>query len=162
MMANNNNNIVVFKRGLNLFIEQKVKPQLTAILADVAQDVVDYIDQISSRTNAEGLPILTGALHDASGVGVYRDGVLSAYRPRQIYNTREGSGQMFSPEDMLDYALSWGAQRLPTGIWLVIFSSMPYAAQIDTEGSPIGRGQGFFYEMIVPFAIDALRRRMKP
>ena len=157
----NNNNIEVFKRGLNNFVTQKVKPQLTATLAEVAQDVVNYIDQISSRTNAEGLPILTGALHDASGVGIYCDGALSAYRPRQIYNSRENSGQMFSPEDMLDYALSWGAQRFPTGIWLVIFSSMPYAAQIDTEGSPKGRGQGFFYEMIVPFAVNALRKRIQ-
>lgn len=156
----NNNNIEVLKRGLNNFVTQKVKPQLTATLAVVAQDVVNYIDQISSRTNAEGLPIFTGALHDASGVGIYCDGALSAYRPRQIYNSRENSGQMFSPEDMLDYALSWGAQRFPTGIWLVIFSSMPYAAQIDTEGSPIGRGQGFFYEMIVPFAVNALRKRI--
>ena len=73
---------------------------------EVAQDVVNYIDQISSRTNAEGLPILTGALHDASGVGIYCDGALSAYRPRQIYNSRENSGQMLSPEDMLDYTLS--------------------------------------------------------
>ena len=153
-------NMKVFERGLNVFIEQKVKPMLTAILAEVAQDVVDYIDQISSRTNAEGLPILTGALHDASGVGVYRDGILAAYRPRQIYNTQEASGQMFSPEDMFDYALSWGAQKFPTGIWLVVFSAMPYAAQIDEEGSPAGRGEGFFYEMIVPFAINALRRRM--
>ena len=153
-------NMKVFKRGLNVFVEQKVKPHLTVILAEVAQDVVDYIDQISSEKNADGLPILTGALHDASGVGVYRDGILAAYRPRQIYNTQEASGQMFSPEDMFDYALSWGAQKFPTGIWLVVFSAMPYAAQIDEEGSPIGRGQGFFYEMIVPFAIDALRRRM--
>ena len=153
-------NMKVFERGLNVFVEQKVKPHITSILAEVAQDVVDYIDQISSRTNADGLPILTGALHDASGVGVYRDGILAAYRPRQIYNTQEASGQMFSPEDMLDYALSWGAQKFPTGIWLVVFSAMPYAAQIDEEGSPIGRGQGFFYDMIVPFAIKALRRRM--
>ena len=153
-------NMKVFKRGLNVFVEQKVKPHLTVILAEVAQDVVDYIDQISSETNADGLPILTGALHDASGVGVYRDGILAAYRPRQIYNTQEASGQMFSPEDMFDYALSWGAQKFPTGIWLVVFSAMPYAAQIDEEGSPIGRGRGFFYDMIVPFAINALRRRM--
>ena len=153
-------NMKVFKRGLNVFVEQKVKPHLTVILAEVAQDVVDYIDQISSEKNADGLPILTGALHDASGVGVYRDGILAAYRPRQIYNTQEASGQMFSPEDMFDYALSWGAQKFPTGIWLVVFSAMPYAAQIDEEGSPIGRGQGFFYDMIVPFAINALRRRM--
>ena len=153
-------NMKVFKRGLNVFVEQKVKPHLTVILAEVAQDVVDYIDQISSEKNAGGLPILTGALHDASGVGVYRDGILAAYRPRQIYNTQEASGQMFSPEDMFDYALSWGAQKFPTGIWLVVFSAMPYAAQIDEEGSPIGRGRGFFYDMIVPFAIKALRRRI--
>ena len=153
-------NMKVFKRGLNVFVEQKVKPHLTVILAEVAQDVVDYIDQISSEKKADGLPILTGALHDASGVGVYRDGILAAYRPRQIYNTQEASGEMFSPEDMFDYALSWGAKKFPTGIWLVVFSAMPYAAQIDEEGSPIGRGQGFFYDMIVPFAIKALRRRI--
>ena len=97
-------NMKVFERGLNVFVEQKVKPHLTVILAEVAQDVVDYIDQISSEKKADGLPILTGALHDASGVGVYRDGILAAYRPRQIYNTQEASGQMFSPEDMFDYA----------------------------------------------------------
>lgn len=153
-------NLEVIKRGLNNFVTQSVKPNITSILAELAQEVVDYIDQISSRTNADGLPILTGALHDATGVGVYCDGILAAYRPRQIYNAQQASGQMFSPENMLDYALSWGAQKFPTGIWLVIFSSIPYAAQIDKEGSPIGRGQGFFYEMIVPFAINALKRRM--
>lgn len=153
-------NLEVIKRGLNNFVKQRVKPHITSILTEVAQDVVDYIDQISSKTDAVGLPVYTGALHDASGVGVYRDGILAAYRPRQIYNSKESTGQMLSPENMLDYALSWGAQKFPTGIWLVVFSAIPYAAQIDEEGSPIGRGQGFFHDMIVPFAIEALRRRM--
>ena len=101
-------------------------------LYTVAQDVMEYID------SQKVIPIYTGNLKDATGIGVYRNGVLKRYVPSQIATRPQSSG--FHHKNEYDI---WGHQYLSDaleaaskeeygkGIWIVLFSAVPYAFYIE-------------------------------
>lgn len=106
--------------------------RLLNVLDTVAQDVMDYID------SQKVIPIYTGNLKDATGIGVYRNGVLKRYVPSQIATRPQSSG--FHHRNVYDI---WGHQYLSDaleaaskeeygkGIWIVLFSAVPYAFYIE-------------------------------
>ena len=105
---------------------------LLNVLYTVAQDVMEYID------SQKVIPIYTGNLKDATGIGVYRNGVLEKYVPSQIATVPQSSG--FHHKNEYDI---WGHQYLSDaleaaskeeygkGIWIVLFSAVPYAFYIE-------------------------------
>ena len=105
---------------------------LLNVLYTVAQDVMEYID------SQKVIPIYTGNLKDATGIGVYRNGVLKRYVPSQIATRPQSSG--FHHRNVYDI---WGHQYLSDaleaaskegygkGIWIVLFSAVPYAFYIE-------------------------------
>ena len=105
---------------------------LLNVLYTVAQDVMEYID------SQKVIPIYTGNLKDATGIGVYRNGVLKRYVPSQIATRPQSSG--FHHRNEYDI---WGHQYLSDaleaaskeeygkGIWIVLFSAVPYAFYIE-------------------------------
>lgn len=106
--------------------------RLLNALYTVAQDVMEYID------SQKVIPIYTGNLKDATGIGVYRNGVLKRYVPSQIATRPQSSG--FHHRNVYDI---WGHQYLSDaleaaskegygkGIWIVLFSAVPYAFYIE-------------------------------
>lgn len=80
----------------------------------------------------DSIPYDTGNLMDSTGVGVYVNGVLSAFRYSQqatvpqIYHGKEVRGK-----ETLDKALAFGASTYIDGVWIVIFSTVPYAGYQD-------------------------------
>ena len=106
--------------------------RLLNALYTVAQDVMEYID------SQKVIPIYTGNLKDATGIGVYRNGVLKRYVPSQIATRPQSSG--FHHRNEYDI---WGHQYLSDaleaaskedyskGIWIVLFSAVPYAFYIE-------------------------------
>lgn len=106
--------------------------RLLNVLYTVAQDVMDYID------SQKVIPIYTGNLKDATGIGVYHNGVLKSYVPSQIAIRPQSSG--FHHKNVYDI---WGHQYLSDaleaaskedyskGIWIVLFSAVPYAFYIE-------------------------------
>ena len=106
--------------------------RLLNVLYTVAQDVMEYID------SQKVIPIYTGNLKDATGIGVYRNGVLERYVPSQIATRPQSSG--FHHRNEYDI---WGHQYLSDaleaaskeeygkGIWIVLFSAVPYAFYIE-------------------------------
>lgn len=106
--------------------------RLLNVLDTVAQDVMEYID------SQKVIPIYTGNLKDATGIGVYRNGVLKRYVPSQIATRPQSSG--FHHRNVYDI---WGHQYLSDaleaaskedyskGIWIVLFSAVPYAFYIE-------------------------------
>lgn len=106
--------------------------RLLNVLDTAAQDVMDYID------SQKVIPIYTGNLKDATGIGVYRNGVLKRYVPSQIATRPQSSG--FHHRNVYDI---WGHQYLSDaleaaskeeygkGIWIVLFSAVPYAFYIE-------------------------------
>ena len=106
--------------------------RLLNALYTVAQDVMEYID------SQKVIPIYTGNLKDATGIGVYRNGALKRYVPSQIATRPQSSG--FHHRNEYDI---WGHQYLSDaleaaskeeygkGIWIVLFSAVPYAFYIE-------------------------------
>ena len=106
--------------------------RLLNVLYKVAQDVMEYID------SQKVIPIYTGNLKDATGIGVYSNGVLEKYVPSQIATRPQSSG--FHHRNVYDI---WGHQYLSDaleaaskedyskGIWIVLFSAVPYAFYIE-------------------------------
>ena len=105
---------------------------LLNVLYKVAQDVMEYID------SQKVIPIYTGNLKDATGIGVYRNGVRKKYVPARIATVPQSSG--FHHRNEYDI---WGHQYLSDaleaaskeeygkGIWIVLFSAVPYAFYIE-------------------------------
>lgn len=108
--------------------------RLLNVLYTAAQDVMDYID------SQKVIPIYTGNLKDATGIGVYRNGVLKRYVPSRIATRPQSSG--FHHRNVYDI---WGHQYLSDaleaaskedyskGIWIVLFSAVPYAFFIEAR-----------------------------
>lgn len=140
-------NSKVFKVGLNDYAERVIKAQLVAMLKSVAQTLVGVID--GSFVMPDGttqFPVDTANLHDATGVGVYADGTIQHFIPtaRATKAQSHGGVKGIFGSTLLQAAISNGETQFSKGIWIVLFSSVPYAYKINTQGSKIGRGAGFF------------------
>lgn len=146
-------NRATIKLGIGDFIYKIVKPQILAMLKSVATRMVAIIDgDFAMPDGTTKFPVSTANLHDATGVGVYDDGKLSAYVPskRATKKQRTGLGSPRSGIDgnaLLQTALADGAGAFSKGMWIVLFSTVPYAYHINTAGSKIGRGVGYFKEL---------------
>lgn len=161
-------NSKVFKVGLKNFAEREIKAKLEAMLRDVAKKLVDAIDgafvpfeQYGGGT--EKFPVWEGQLHDATGVGVYINGRLSSYMPtkkgfdEQVHGDIDG----IIGSEYLQQALNEATSQFPTGIWIVLFSAVPYAYKVNEYGSPRHRGKGFF-ESIRSLLIDDVFKGLRP
>ena len=140
-------NSKVFKVGLNDYAERVIKAKLVAMLKNVAQTLVGVID--GSFVMPDGttqFPVDTANLHDATGVGVYADGTIQHFIPtaRATKAQSDGGVKGIYGSPLLQAAISNGATQFSKGIWIVLFSTVPYAYKINTQGSKIGRGVNFF------------------
>lgn len=150
-MAKTAENQRVFSKLLKQQVESIVKPKLVGILNNVADWMVQCVDESFTPFEYHGggndiFPIWESQLRDATGVGVYVDGTLTSYKPTargakpQSYN---GDMNIIGTE-RLDMALLEAVGEFSSGIWIVLFSAVPYAYKVNTEGSPRGRGIEFF------------------
>lgn len=143
----------VLKNGITLHIKKEVEPELVGYLTNVAQQIVSAIDG-----GAYSIPIYTGNLKDATGVGIYVNGAMKAFMPTKTAVTKQamkGRPYIFGSEFLAE-SLREASSTFASGIWFVIFSAVPYASKINTEGSPKGRGKGY-WETIVNDVIANLR-----
>lgn len=140
-------NSKVFKVGLKDYSERVIKTMLVAMLRNVAQKLVGVIDgNFVMPKGTTQFPVDTANLHDATGVGVYVDGRLDDYVPTQRATQAQSDGGtkgIFGSE-WLQAALTSATSEFSSGIWIVLFSTVPYAAKINISGSKRGRGVGFF------------------
>lgn len=147
-MANHTaHNSKVFKEGLKDFAEREIKTKLETMLRSVAERLVAYIDGgFTPPTGTSQFPVYSGNLHDATGVGVYIDGRLSSFIPTAIaVEQQTNQGEIGIDGSInLRLALQAATSQFATGEWIVLFSTVPYAYKINTQGSPWGRGVGFF------------------
>jgi len=140
-------NSKVFKVGLRDFAERDIKPNLLAMLKKVAQRLVDYVDGSFVLMppyypgGNDNFPVWSGTMHDATGVGVYVDGALNSYLPtKKADSDNDGVNGI----EALNNALHVATSQFTKGIWIVLFSAAPHAYKVNTQGSPWGRGIGFF------------------
>lgn len=166
-------NIKVFNAGLKDFAERTIKPKIASVLREVADWMKAHISDSFAPTNIDDsefgytgnqkFPVYSGNLHDATGIGVYIDGALNSYLPtpvakhRQHYNGETG----ISGNERLQQALTMAVSTFSQGLWIVLFSAVPYAYEVNIAGSPIGRGVGFFEELKAYIKNDVFLR-LKP
>lgn len=142
-------NFAKAQRGLRVFVANVVKPKLVDVLIKKARELVTAID--GGQYN---IPIFTGNLSDATGCAIYADGTIRAFIPtkKAIHDQACGlngtSWRDINGNEFLTRTIQDASARFSKGIWFVIFSAVPYAVYINQSGSPKGRGQGFFEEIV--------------
>lgn len=138
-------NKMVFKSTLEDAKYRISRPLLTANLRKIAVDIVDEIDG-NLWNNDDTFPIWTSNLHDSTGIAVYDYGAITSFIPPQY---------AIEPQEYEDIQNIWGSQYLKDfinesagkfskGIWIVLFSAVPYAGLVNAYGSPWERGENFF------------------
>ena len=148
-------NKMVFKSTLEDAKYRISRPLLTAKLRKIAVDMVDEIDG-NLWNNDDTFPIWTSNLHDSTGIAVYDYGAITSFIPPQY---------AIEPQEYEDIQNIWGSQYLKDfinenagkfsqGIWIVLFSAVPYAGLINEVGSPWPwvRGENFFGSLKEMFA----------
>lgn len=122
---------------------------------DLARGIVDYIETF---IDIEGMPYYSGNLADGTGVGVYMNGQLMGYMPQPSATEPQeydGNDNIWGTEYLFE-ALSAGEGEFAKGIWVVLFSTVPYAVMIDEEGAPY-TDVGFFSETLKDEMLDKFK-----
>lgn len=134
---------------------KKIEAKIQKMFNALANEIVDFIEQFDIY---EGLPYWSGNLADGTGVGVYMNGRLMAYMPRQSATTPQDYGSIdniWGTEYLFD-ALNAAQSSFSKGIWVVLFSTVPYAMMIDEEGATY-TDVGFFSENLKGKLLDQFK-----
>lgn len=116
-------NLSIFNKGVREYAKT-IELKIESVLARVAEDVVIYIE------GAAAIPVQTGNLQDSTGIGIYRNGSLRKYVPVKI--AQEQRDGKWGSDELLK-ALSMASTDFTTGVWICLFSTMPYAIKIDEK-----------------------------
>lgn len=161
-------NAAVIKDRLNLFVKEK-KIELVAKLQEVGDVVVNYVNtgfmpQSLQPGGNNQFPIWTANLRDATGVGIYVDGVAKRYLPTKLAIHKQSTGgalgmrRNIDGHDFLQQSITEGASVFSKGVWIVLYCAVPYAAMINTSGSKWDRGVGFWNMTKQEFTEEVLSR----
>lgn len=147
-------NTEALKNACTVYINQRVKGKLVKMLKDVAKEMVEIIDAIQEGDDGAvagfGLPVWSGNLHDATGIAVYVDGKITRFLPTKhatfAQHDEDTNRTHIWGREFLEKTIQDGVTLFGSGVWIVLYSAVPYAFKIQTDGSPMGRGIGFFTE----------------
>lgn len=138
-------NKMVFKSTLEDAKYRISRPLLTAKLRKIAVDMVDEIDG-NLWNDDDTFPIWTSNLHDSTGLAVYDYGAITSFIPPQYAAVAQKYGNIqdiWGSQYLKDF-INESAGRFSKGIWIVLFSAVPYAGKVNEVGSPLLRGINFF------------------
>ena len=131
-------------KGLTVHTKGVIQPQLIGVLKGASDALATYID-------SGYIPEYLSHLHDSTGSAVYADGALVYFRPTTKRASKKGKSGFggvnhydIDGSEFLQRTVADAASTFAKGVWFVAFSTVPYAYYIDANGSPKGRGQGFF------------------
>jgi hypothetical protein len=137
-------------------IQRHVRPGIIRAARKASMLMAQYVTKAFVPAEKRGgnvdFPISLGHMRDSTGMGVYIDGALRSFTPTPAVGTPEEPQRYKERKDIvgveeLKKALTLGATAYNSGIWVVLFSAVPYALQVNTEGSPWGRGQDYFLKL---------------
>ena len=125
-------NIAVIRKAAN---RPSIRSYFTSEMGESLKGIADWVMSVME----ENIPFDTGNLHDGTGIGIYVDGILTAFRYQRAAETdRDGAWGY----QKLNNAFASGSNAYHDGVWLVVFSTMPYAFKVD-------QWDGFFTEGFV-------------
>ena len=152
-------NAKAFRNALSVVVKAQ-KQQFLEVLFRAAQHLVGAINN-----GTLNIPVYTGS----TGVAIYDNGVLQQYLPTKTATKKQNMGGGFigvkwsqiDGRDFLVKSIAEGATTFINGIWFVVYAAVPYAYKINTEGSPKGRGRGFFNDA-TRFAENEIFTHLRP
>lgn len=114
----------------------KLEKKLQKMCQELADEVRLFIENFDSIPD---MPFWSANLADGTGLGVYVNGTLRAFAPTQ-QATSPQSDNFTNTYDIwgfqyLQDALSESTTTYSQGIWVVLFSTVPYAIRVDEEGT---------------------------
>lgn len=142
----------VFQKAISdkkAYIEKRV----LSILGSVAEDIYKDIENTTYNQGDGYMPYYTGNLRDSTGLGIYYDGALGDLFPPKAAEEPQNywqAGYFFFDLwgfEFVRTALS-ETNNFNEGIWIVLYSTMPYARHVDESGSTYWDA-GWFSENIV-------------
>jgi hypothetical protein len=138
-------NTKVFTKVANKWVKNVYRPALLSTLCAVAQTIVDYVNGVPID-GTDDFPRWSSNMLDSTGVAVYCDGRVYSFIPTKKATERQHAGAIKDIDGNVELqnAIALGQTRYNTGIWIVLFSAVPYACDINTFGSRLGRGAGYF------------------
>lgn len=116
-----------FEMDVNVLVEQ--------MLFDVAESFISYIE------STDVIPIETHNLKDSTGIGVYQNSVLKQF---YISPKAKAANNGMWGSNLIQMALDAGVDKYSKGNYIVLFSAMPYAEEVD-DGY---RNRGFFTDVL--------------
>ena len=112
--------------------------------------IADYV----MKEQYGNIPVDTHNLAEGTGIGIYSNGVLRSFRyPSTATVPRRKSWG----KNQLSRALSAGSTRFADGLWIVAFSTQPYARYVRRKGSTEERGAFFTEDFVGEFKTQVLR-----
>lgn len=152
-------NKTVLTVGCRNYIETVAKPRLIRMLTRIAEGMVAVIDgawtpwsvmsdgKLPYGGNVD-FPVWYGQLHDSTGVAIYAGGAMLKFLPtKKALDSQPQSAAGVSHiigMEWLNKAMAEAKGQCSKGLWIVLFSSVPYAAKINENGSIWGRGAHYF------------------
>lgn len=138
----------VFLNGI-IDYKKNIETRINKVFAQLAQSVIAYVE------GAGTIPVFTGNLSDSTGVGVYLNGKLQSYAPAQKAIVPQSyKGQTVWGYQELVKALNLAITEFSRGIWVVVFSSVPYAVKMEEK-------RDYFQHGVVDDMLSEFKRLMK-
>lgn len=160
-VAHNTN---VIKNRLKSAAEQ-IQTNILKLCQEAMADLYRaHAEGFKGRFGTNQFPRWTGHLAASTGAAIYCNGVFESYVPNApLYEEEQVSDdkQLVNGRELLESAIANGATKYTSGIWIVLYSAVPYAAKINIEGSPIWRGRAFF-DVLKHVILDAIINGLEP
>ena len=127
-----------------------IEVRFKMVLSSFARKVYDMISSTTKNTGDGNLPYDTGNLRDGTGVCLYYDGAMIKFiPPKRATKTQSCKGfRRISGTAFLEEALSSASKEYSSGLWVVLWSTVPYAVRVNSVGSKYWSA-GWFDEGLV-------------
>ena len=158
-------NIEVIKKKCKHYLVVDQRPMLINILTNIAQSLINFIE------NDARIPEDTSNLRDATGIGIYIDGSLAKFVPAKKATKKQKSGFHYRNEygidgaEYLSQAIADASTSFNNGIWIVLFSAVPYAYFLNNPelvGNLQGKVQGNFFGEISAKLVEEIYAGLAP
>lgn len=123
-----------------------------------------HSDGFKGERGTHQFPKWSGELAASTGAAIYCNGVFDSFVPN-IYITKQqldDQGNEIDGRSLLESAIAAGATQYTKGIWIVLYSTVPYAAKINLEGSAIIHRGVAFFDRLKHVIIDAIMNGIEP
>lgn len=147
-MARNNNSAI--DRKMSKFLREQVHRDMTNKLEAICDNIALHLED-------NPVPIATSNLLDSTGLAAYHNGVMLRYVPRKMAVVpHEETGKW--GHDELGKAIEKGASKGKRNYVLSVYSAMPYAPDVNSEG---GHNPDHYFDKIVDEVDRVVRATLK-